>query len=66
MWLVEQVLSYFLGKATKAIEDHAADVARDKARGEINDTNTKAYEDAVDRASSIKAATDLLNRVHRP
>ena len=66
MWLVGQVLNYFLGKATQAIQDHAADVARDKERGEINDANVKAYEEAKDRADSIKAATDLLNRVRRP
>ncbi len=64
MWLVEKILSYFLGRATQAVIDHEADVARDKERGEINDANTKKYEDAVSRADRIKAATDLLNRTH--
>lgn len=64
-WIAGQILAYLLGKATSAIEQKAADVERDKARGEVNDANVKAYEEANDRADRIRAATDLLNRTKR-
>lgn len=65
IWIAEKVLNYLLGRATDAVIEHEKEVARDKERGEINDANTKAYEEANDRAARIKAATDLLNRSRR-
>lgn len=61
-WLLEKLLNYFLGKVTVAIEDHVQQMAEDKRRGEVNDKNVKAYEEAVDRRSRINAALALLNR----
>lgn len=65
MWIAGQILNYLLGKASDAIQTAAQQIADDKARGEINDANVKAYEDANDRASRIKSSLDLLNRVSR-
>lgn len=61
-WIVGFILKYLLGKAEKAAGNAAADYARDKEREQINEKNVKAYEEAVDRAAKIRAATDLVNR----
>lgn len=63
-WLIGWLLNWLLGKATTAIEKKTIEIARDKERGETNDANVKAYEEANDRAARIKAAQDLLNRSH--
>lgn len=61
-WIVNAILNWLLSKAVAAVSQYEAQVADDKKRGEINDANTKAYEDAVDRQARIDAALVLLNR----
>lgn len=61
-WLAEKILNYLLGKAYNAAIDVAEDLKRDKERGETNDKNIKAYEEATARKDRITAALDLLNR----
>lgn len=61
-WIGVQVLNYLLAYFTKKVEQKVEDIKRDEERGEINEANTKAYEDANDRAARIKAALHLLNR----
>lgn len=63
-WVLTAILNWLLGVATKAVTDYASQVALDKARGETNDANVKAYEAANDRKSRIDAAIGLLN--HTP
>lgn len=65
-WIAGYVLSWLLKLMVQKVEEHAADVAEDEKRGEINDENVKKYEAAQSRADSIRAATDLLNGVPRP
>lgn len=61
-WMAGYVLSWLLNLLEKKIENAAADAATDKARGETNDKNVKAYEDAQSRKDRIAAALKLLNR----
>lgn len=61
-WLLKQLLAWLFNLATNAIQKHEDQVLEDKKRGEINDKNVKAYEEAQDRASRIAAALKLLNR----
>ncbi len=61
MWLLTKLLEILVGKATDAINKAVSDMKRDKERGEVNEANVKAYQDAVDRKSRIDAATSLLN-----
>lgn len=65
-WIAEKILSWLLSKATSALEEKIKDVKQDAERNEINDENTRKYEEAVSRKDSIDAALDLLNRVRRP
>ncbi len=65
MWLAEKILYWLLGKAATAVQEHAAEVARDEERGKINEDNVKAYEDSKNRAERRQAALDLLNRSKR-
>lgn len=60
-WLVGQIMTYLLGRAEKAAADKLSQMAEDKKRGEINDANVKAYEEAKDRAARQAAALALLN-----
>lgn len=62
MWLAERILNYLLGRATDAVIEKAKEVERDKERGETNEANVKAYEEALDRQARRRAALDLLNR----
>lgn len=62
-WILEKVLAFLLGKATAAVTQAVDDLAEAKKRGEINEANIKAYEEAKDRADRIRSATALLNRV---
>lgn len=61
-WLVEKILIYLLNRAASAVTDAAKDMERDKERGEINDENVKAYEEANERKERIHLSLDLLNR----
>ncbi len=61
-WLVEQILSYLLKLAVKSIETTVNQIEEDKKRGQVNEANQKAYEEAQDRASRIQAALNLLDR----
>lgn len=61
-WILEVILKWLFNLATNAVQNYEDQVAEDKRRGEINDANVKAYEEARDRASRIAAATKLLNR----
>lgn len=60
-WLLEWILNYLLGKATKAVAKELDQMAEDKKRDGINEANIKKYEEAKDRETRIRAATDLLN-----
>lgn len=62
-WILEQVLSFLYSKAQGSIEQAIQQAAKDREQGVVNDANTKAYEEATDRAARIKAAVDLLNRL---
>lgn len=64
-WIVKLLLEYLFGKAATAVQEKAKELARDKERGEINEANVKAYEEAKDRESRRRAALDLVNGVHR-
>ena len=64
-WLASWILNYLASLATTAIKDTVDDMKRDKERGEINDANVKAYEDAVSRKDRVEAALSLLNRLKR-
>lgn len=59
--ILKIILDYLLGKATTAVAKELDQMAEDKKRGKINDNNVKAYQDAKDRQSRVRAATDLLN-----
>lgn len=59
--LLQMILDYLLGKATKAVAKELDQMAEDKKRDGINEANVKAYEEAKDRQARIRAATDLLN-----
>jgi hypothetical protein len=63
-WIAEKILAYLLGRAITEVNNKALEVKRDKARGETNAANVKAYEDAKDREARRRAAADLLNRSH--
>lgn len=62
MWLAEKVLNYLLGRASEAVQTKLKDVQQDKERGEVNEANVRAYQDAVDREARRKAALYLVNR----
>ena len=62
-WLVTFLLEYLSGKATAFIEEKAAVLRRDSERGEINEANHKAYNEALTRAERIRDAENLLNRI---
>ncbi len=61
-WIAAWILKYLFDKASKAIEDHAKDVARDKERGEINAANVAKYEAALTEKGRLDNALSLLNR----
>lgn len=61
-WLLTFILDYLRKQATAAFYRAAEKKAEATKRGEINDENVKAYEEALTRKERIDAATDLLNR----
>lgn len=65
IWLAERILNYLLGRAVEAAQDKVKEIERDKERGEINEANVKAYEEAADRESRRREAVNLLNRSRR-
>lgn len=65
MWIAGKILNYLLGRAVDATKEKLQEIERDKERGETNEANVKAYEEAQDRESRRKAAIDLLNRNKR-
>ncbi len=64
-WLAGYIVSWLLSLLAKKVASHAADIIQDKERGEVNEANTKKYEDAVTEEERIRAALDLLNRTKR-
>lgn len=64
-WLLEKILAFLLGKATTAVTQAVDDMVRDKARGQINEENVRAYEEAYDRKQKVESALKLLNREKR-
>lgn len=60
-WLLNAILTWLAAQAAKAAAERAAQLAEDRRRGQTNETNLKAYEEATDRAERIAAATALLN-----
>lgn len=57
-WVATFVLNYLMKYLTKKIEQHEDNIER----GKVNETNTKKYEDAKDRAERVRAGLDLINR----
>ncbi len=66
VWIAQQVVKYLLGIAVLEVQKWKDQVELDKERGETNNANSKAYEEAVDRATRRQAALNLLNRVRQP
>lgn len=65
-WLAGWLLNWLLSRLTKRAVETAEQVKLDHERGEINDANVKAYEEANERADRIRAAGRLLNRLPKP
>lgn len=61
-FIVTKVLEWLLRTLKVEVEEHLADLAEQKRRGEINEANVKAYEAADERKKRIEAALNLLNR----
>ncbi len=64
-WLAGKILNYLLGRAVDAAVAKAKDIEREQARGEINDANVKAYEEATTEKERLEASLSLLNRSKR-
>lgn len=62
-WFVKKVLEVLLNKLVAYMNELSEQIKRDKERGETNEANIKAYEEALERKDRIKRATDLLNGV---
>ncbi len=61
-WLLKQLLQYLTNLAVAEVKRIQVENALAKERGETNEANSKAYEEAVDRVARRQAALDLLNR----
>lgn len=61
-WFMKKLLDYLLNRAIVEVNAKLAQMKLDQQRGEINEKNVKAYEEASDRRGKIDAALDLLNR----
>lgn len=59
--LLQMILDYLLGKATKAVAEQLDQMAKDKKQGKIDEKNIEKYQSAKDRESRVRAVIDLLN-----
>lgn len=64
--LAKWFVGYLVNAAVDAFEQRRQQLEEDRRKGEINDANIKAYEDAKDSAARRQAALDLLNGTRTP
>lgn len=65
-WLAGWLLNYLLGKAISETKIKLDQLQLDKERGQINDENVAAYNEAKTREERRRDALLLLNRTKRP
>lgn len=64
-WIATKVLEWLLRLVKTSVEEYLAELAEQRKRGEINEANVKAYEEAKSRQGRIEEALRLLDRSAR-